>query len=123
MMDVKKVIVTGGRGYADRELVYDVLNTLNPLVVVHGDARGADRLAKDWAEDNFVKQVPYPYIACAGKAGGPRRNEKMVNENLDADMLISFPGGRGTAHCTEYARSKGLKILEIDDNNWTTTKF
>ena len=48
-----KVIVCGGRNYSDRKRVFTTLDALHaetPItVLMHGDARGADALADDWA--------------------------------------------------------------------------
>jgi hypothetical protein len=50
--DVRRIIVCGGRGYTDRQRVREVLDEYMPTdpladepTIVHGDARGADRLA------------------------------------------------------------------------------
>ncbi len=48
-----RLLVTGGRDFADRDLLYATLDRLhaehNIIVVIHGDAKGADRLAGEWA--------------------------------------------------------------------------
>ena len=47
-----RVLVTGCRGFSDRELLYDVLDRLHATRrftdLIHGDANGADRLASEW---------------------------------------------------------------------------
>lgn len=57
---VYKVLVTGGRKYQDYEVVKDALDALNPDIVIHGDAPGADSLADWWAKENGKKVESYP---------------------------------------------------------------
>ena len=53
---MRTIVVTGGRTYADAAKVAEVLSTVlaraGSMVVRHGDATGADRLAKEWCEAN-----------------------------------------------------------------------
>jgi hypothetical protein len=46
-----------------------------------------------------------------GKSAGPLRNQEM----LDAapDLVIAFPGGRGTADMVRRAKSVNVKVIEI----------
>lgn len=43
-----------------------------------------------------------------GRGGGMVRNGEMIK---DADALVSFSGGPGTANCTERAKKKGIYIF------------
>ena len=53
-----RVLVCGGRDFADSALLYGVLDELNRtktvICVIEGDARGADRLAGQWARRNHI---------------------------------------------------------------------
>ncbi len=55
-----KVLVCGGREFADYPLVLAVLSVLNLSVVIHGAARGADTLAGRVASDLGVPQIACP---------------------------------------------------------------
>lgn len=52
-MTPRRIVVTGGRNYADRDAVFAALNRLHakhPITTLaHGGARGADALAAEWA--------------------------------------------------------------------------
>lgn len=116
---MKRVIVCGGREFADRDAVFDVLISLpfflasprRQITVVHGAARGADSLAADVAEE-----IGYPVEAHPadwknhGNSAGPRRNIAMLKAG--ADLVIAFPGGRGTAHMAAIAVEAGVAVLE-----------
>ena len=47
MTAVDTVLVCGGREYANADWMERVLRAINPSRVIHGDAPGADRLAKE----------------------------------------------------------------------------
>ena len=53
-----RVLVCGGRAYADRQALYDVLDKLHSLhkieTVIAGGAKGADSLAEGWARERGV---------------------------------------------------------------------
>lgn len=119
-----KVVVTGGRSYEDRKTAYNVLSTLGladkdeyrmptEIEIAHGGARGADTIADDWA---VVHWVPVTVFEAEwdryGKKAGALRNTKMLKE-YEPDLVVAFPGGKGTAHCCWQARSMGIPVLEI----------
>jgi len=110
------VIVTGGRAYADRARVFAVLDAIHaetPIALLrHGCATGADALAQAWAEEH----VPQSYWPADwkkhGNAAGPIRNQAMVDAG--ADLVVAFPGGRGTVDCVRRARKAGIPVKEIE---------
>lgn len=109
-----KVLVCGGRDYADRELVYVVLDRIHgetPIeFIIQGEADGADALARDWAVSRKVA-----LIGCHadwkkhGRAAGPMRNQDML-DRWEPDVVIAFPGGAGTADMVRRARRAGVPV-------------
>jgi len=82
-------------------------------VVIHGDYRGADKCAKMWAISRGVREEPYPADwASHGKAAGPKRNQRMIDEGRP-DIVVAFPGGDGTADMVERARAARIRVVEI----------
>lgn len=108
-----RVIVCGGRDYADRATVAGILGLLRDgITIVHGAATGADTLAAEEAERWGVEVEPHPADWTRhGKAAGPIRNQQMLNTG--ADLVIAFPGGRGTAHMVRIAREAGVPVMEV----------
>lgn len=106
-----KVIVTGGRDFEDKEMVARSLSALNPTLVVEGGARGADRLAREWAKAN---NVPFETVEADwskfGKMAGHKRNRQMLELHPEATVL-AFPGGRGTANCVAQAEARKRNIV------------
>lgn len=111
----QRVLVCGGRDYADRRRVYEVLDVAhaaNPIVLlIAGGANGADALAVDWAR---MREVPYKTFPAEwerlGRAAGPMRNQQMLNEGKP-HMVIAFPGGRGTADMATRAEAQGVPVV------------
>ncbi|BAQ18361.1 hypothetical protein GL4_2928 [Methyloceanibacter caenitepidi] len=81
--------------------------------MIHGNATGADALAGFWAI-----AVGVPILAFAadwnkhGRAAGPIRNKQMLDEGKP-DLVIAFPGGRGTANMVRQARERGVEVVEV----------
>ncbi len=110
----RRIVVTGGRNYADRQRVFDVLDQQSPTHIAHGGASGADALAGEWAQSRGVKCTVYPANWQAhGKAAGPIRNRDMLLD-FAPDGVIAFAGGNGTAHCVSVAQDLGLAVLRVD---------
>ncbi|ATI15672.1 hypothetical protein [Bordetella phage vB_BbrM_PHB04] len=110
-----KLLVCGGRDYADREAVFAALDRVHAkrpvTLLIHGAARGADSLADDWARARGVPRDPHPADwATHGRRAGPLRNRKMLE--LKPDGVVAFPGGRGTADMADAARAAGVPVWE-----------
>lgn len=109
-----KVIVTGGRDYDERAFVYETLDKIHANVgitlLIQGGARGADRLALEWAKSRGIPFLTYEADwDTHGKAAGMIRNRQMLKENTDA-LVVAFPGGNGTIGCVKEAMRLGMKI-------------
>lgn len=112
-----RVLVTGGRTYQDHARVHAVLDKLHAEagidVIIQGGARGADHLAWDWAISNGVEQQQFDADwENQGTFAGPARNARMLAEGRP-DLVIAFPGGRGTADMVRKARKAGVNVVEI----------
>lgn len=109
------VIVTGGRTYADAKRVHDSLNLVHAahhinLVVQGGCPTGADAHARAWAMAMAVDCRTYAADWLLwGKAAGPMRNTRMIRDSK-ADLVLAFPGGRGTADCVRKAEAAGIPV-------------
>ena len=109
-----KVLVWGGRDFQDKARVFATLDGLDPALVIHGGARGADSLAEKWAATRQVPCHVYPADwRRHGRAAGPIRNREML-EQSKPDLVVAFPGGRGTAHMVRIARDAGYRVIEAE---------
>lgn len=110
------IIVCGGRDYNNVSAVYHALHIAHQkrgiTLIIEGGATGADRLARQWAQENDVPiQTFEAEWEKYGKAAGPKRNEQMLEEG-NADGVIAFPGGRGTADMVSKAKAAGVKVWQ-----------
>lgn len=82
-------------------------------VIIQGGAKGADRMARDFANANDIRCEQYDADWKAhGKAAGHIRNQQMLDEGKP-DVVIAFPGGAGTADMVKRARAAGVEVIEI----------
>lgn len=108
-----RVLVCGGRNYADQQRVSDVLLEIGATYIIHGMAAGADDLADNWAHANHVNVMPFPADwGTFGKAAGPIRNAKMLRDGKP-QLVVAFPGGKGTANMIAQAKAAGIPVKEI----------
>lgn len=113
-----RVLVCGGRSFNDRATVERVLGQIHaetPIaVVIEGGASGADRLAFAWASaGNRCGTETYAADWEAdGRAAGPQHNARMLHDGRP-DLVVAFPGGRGTADMVAKARRAGVRVVEV----------
>jgi hypothetical protein len=118
-----RVLVCGGRDYDDKRHVWDTLDRIaevsaeqplgkRPFVIVHGACRsGVDELADAWAVSNYILIDEFPADWTShGRAAGPIRNQRMIDDGRP-DLVIAFPGGRGTADMVSRAERAGIKVV------------
>ena len=105
-----RVLVCGGRDYDDVAQVRLYLNFLRSVdTVIHGAARGADRLAGQVALTHGCAVEEYPADwSGRGKMAGMERNRIMLNTK--PDLVVAFPGGTGTANMVSIAREAGVRV-------------
>lgn len=115
-----RVLVCGGRNYDDLGAVWGQLDAWHALqgpiaVVIHGGARGADMLGEKWAISNNVRHMSFkPDWDQFGPAAGPIRNKRMLDEGKP-DLVLAFPGGRGTADMVWQSKERGVKVEQPYD--------
>lgn len=114
-----RVLVCGGRNYNDDAAWNHITGVLEDLhrehgitAIIEGGAIGADRMGRHWADMRDVKCVTvYADWNTHGKAAGPIRNQRMIND-FKPDLIVAFPGGKGTADMVNRAKVAGIKLME-----------
>jgi hypothetical protein len=130
-----RVLVCGGRDYGKQwdehlncvvtdthavhklhYILQDILDTHleSELVIVHGAAPGADSLASAWAKSKHIAEMSFPADWSGGKSAGIERNIQMLEES-EPNLVVAFPGGRGTAHMVGLARKTKTPLIVITD--------
>ena len=112
---MRVVIVTGSRSWTSMALIRKLkaaLDELNPDVVVHGGALGADSVAHAWCRTNGKKAFVYFPDYAAHPRGAPlRRNIAMLEDFPEATVLACpLPGSRGTYHTMKQASARSMEV-------------
>lgn len=128
-----RLLIFGGRNYNDwlhmiRELELLVRHSGKPSVIIHGDAPGADRMAKTLAHCMlYCADEPYPAqwndigsphaIVKRNRAGklydasaGFRRNGDMIDIGKP-DIAMGFAGGNGTADMAAKLKASNIPLI------------
>ncbi len=114
-----KVLVCGSREWQNVDIIRRELLALpRGSTVVHGDCRGADRLAGMIAESLGMTVRAYPaQWGLHGVAAGPIRNREML-EKEKPDLVLAFhrdlANSKGTADMISRARRAGVPVRVIE---------
>lgn len=115
-----RILVCGGRAYDDQQRVRRVLDAVlegirstgKDMVIIHGNARGADLLADQYAREKSLRALPFPADwDTHGKRAGYIRNRQMLDEGKP-HAVIAFPGGNGTRMMVGLAKRYGIPVKE-----------
>ena len=122
-----RILVCGGRDYGCEDGQLNRLRrTLDAAleaaqsagkvaVIIHGNARGADLLADQYAREKSIRVVSFPADwKTHGRRAGPIRNIKMLTES-QPHVIIAFKGGNGTAHMMKIGREAGVPVYEVKE--------
>lgn len=125
-----RVLVTGDRDYNDYRAIATYLTGWlflarekeEKLVIIEGGQRGADQLARSWANinDDFSKDVESITVeaewSILGKRAGPIRNTKMLRE-YKPNVVLAFHDdlelSKGTKDCVEKAKKHGIPVYLV----------
>lgn len=114
-----RVLICGDRNWTDWEAIERYVATLpDDAVIIEGEARGADRMARQAAMRRGLKVERYPALwAKYGRAAGPVRNRQMLVEG-DPDLVVAFhtniAESKGTANMVSQAERAGLPTIVHD---------
>lgn len=116
-----KIIVTGGRDFHDYRYIHAVLYEIDQQVgigqIIHGGAVGVDYACGEWGILNNKEVTVYrANWKDLGRAAGPVRNQTMLGDNLDADYVLAFPGGKGTenmCNMCSIAKKAGIDVVRV----------
>ncbi len=126
-----RMIVTGSRYYKNTEQVYSVIEEANErtngkLIIVQGEAKGADTIAKLCAESMGIKVESHPANWEKYKrAAGPIRNQSMLDESVRLSFFDGYQlrfavafhenlaESKGTADMVTRLEAAGIRVLKI----------
>jgi hypothetical protein len=112
-----RLLICGDRNWTDGNMIASVLRELSPDVVIEGEARGADSLARIEAEKLGIQVLKFPADWNKyHRAAGPIRNAQMLKEG-SPDMVVAFhddlKSSKGTRNMVEISRKAGIPVRVI----------
>jgi hypothetical protein len=123
-----RILITGSREWDDEEKISGAFDSAlremgflpsihHGVIVVHGGADGADRLAGQVAMRRGWKVEVYPAAWDEkGPKAGPLRNQEMVDEGADICLAFFKDGAanKGTADCVKKAEKAGITVRKCE---------
>lgn len=120
----------GGRNFSDEFSFYTNLRNIvakirsdtgcRAITIISGEARGADTMAKEFANTWDMPYIGYPADWNKyGKLAGHIRNKQMLEEGKP-DLVVAFPGGRGTANMIEISKKAGVEVIEFREEDFAS---
>uniref|UniRef100_A0A6M3MD92 YspA cpYpsA-related SLOG domain-containing protein n=1 Tax=viral metagenome TaxID=1070528 RepID=A0A6M3MD92_9ZZZZ len=106
-----RILICGDRKWKDVETIENFVKSLPPdTVIIHGDCRGADKIADKAAKEHGLTVEPFSAKwEKYGGAAGPIRNRRMLVEGKP-DRVVAFHDdlskSRGTADMVKQARKR-----------------
>lgn len=130
-----RLLIFGGREFTDQNLMAEELRKFNAVhglisLVIHGDAKGADRLGQYFARNwLMIPDLAFPAkwddIQAPGavigytrngkpynKLAGHQRNAQMITEGKP-DIAMMFPGGIGTADMCARLEAVQIPVWKV----------
>lgn len=116
-----KILICGSRGWHDANVIRTILighkaAAHGNLVVIHGGADGADKIADRVARRLgirvVVEEADWDQY---GKAAGPIRNQKMLDDH-NPDVVYAFRAhgkSNGTDHMVAISRKAGIQTYVL----------
>lgn len=112
-----RVIVAGSRNFNNYKMLQEKLDAIlanqEEIIIVSGEAKGADQLGERYAKEQGYHIHSYPAAwEIHGRKAGMIRNEKMAK---NADALVAFWDGksRGTQNMITTAKRHNLPVRVI----------
>jgi hypothetical protein len=109
-----RLLVCGDRNWTNKDMMFSVLDDMYSEIdtIIEGEQRGADKMAREWANSRDVPFLPFPAKWKEyGKPAGPIRNQQMIDEGKP-DYVIAFhekfAASKGTADMIRRARKAGI---------------
>ena len=116
-----RLLVCGDRKWSDKAAIEREIRRFmhadGGLVVIEGEARGADLLAREVADELEIPVLTFPADWVKyGRAAGPIRNTQMLKEGKP-DRVLAFHANillsKGTKNMVAQAKQAGIPVEVI----------
>lgn len=112
-----RVLICGDRNWTSVESILTQIEHYQPSVVIEGEARGADTIAREVANHLGIPVLAFPADwETYGRAAGPIRNAQMLKEGRP-DLVLAFheniEQSKGTKNMITIAEKAGIPTKVI----------
>ena len=112
-----RLLICGDRNWSNRNIILKWVQNLSPEVIIEGEARGADSIARNIAIELGIEVLRYPANWNKyGRAAGVIRNTQMLKEGKP-DMVLAFHDhieiSKETSNMIGQAKKIGLPVRLI----------
>lgn len=112
-MSEKRLLICGDRNWIDKDKIRECIETIDPDVIIEGEARGADKMAREVAlETNYVlgnTLLSFPADWDKHhKSAGPIRNQQMLTEGQPT-IVYAFHSNINESKGTKDMIKRSLK--------------
>ena len=115
-----RILICGARDFSDKIIIDNfILSLEKDTVIIEGEAKGADSIARDCAIFHGLTVEKYPADWKIGRKAGPIRNKQMLVEGKP-DYVVGYSNdiksSRGTRNMLKQALKAGIEAyLNISD--------
>lgn len=117
-----RILICGDRNWSNREVIKNYIYSLSIYtVIIEGEARGADTIAREIAEERGMTVLKYSAKwERYGNSAGPIRNSEMLKDGKPS-MVVAFHDdlskSKGTIDTLKKAHNKGIFCVVVDSNS------
>jgi len=120
---MNRLLICGDRHWSNGDFILKELTRLHQLtpieVVIEGEAKGADTLARLAAESLQIPVLRFPARWSEyGRAAGPIRNRQMLEDGKPT-CVVAFHNNlhlsRGTANMVRLAQTKRIPVIVMSE--------
>lgn len=113
-----RLLICGDRNWSDGNVIREVIEKFKPELIIEGEARGADTLARLSANTLGIETLKFPADwEKYGRAAGPIRNSQMLKEG-NPDVVVGFhykvDESKGTRDMLTRAKKSGKPTFIFD---------
>lgn len=115
-----RILICGSRNWKDAEIIRKAMLRFPPdTVIISGGASGADAIAERLAKEMNFKSEVYPADWTKfGRAAGPIRNKRMLDEGKPWAVYAFYnpKKSKGTRSMVLLAHQANIDVIEYWDN-------
>lgn len=114
------ILICGDRNWNNFEIIEKFIKKLlKGTIIIHGDCRGADKIAGYLAKKYGFEVIAFPADWDKyGKAAGPIRNRQMLIEGKP-NLVVAFHNdiekSRGTANMVTQAKEMNVPVIILTE--------